>query len=106
MTTEIHASRIFTEPEAAERRAALLPQILDCVQQVKEVDGGYSLKFMADLETMILVMDWLLLERTCNAFLRFKLSIESNAGPSWVDITGPAGTQDFLKTEFALSRWL
>ena len=106
MTVKINPERLFNDSEAQERRTALLPQILDILQQVKVIDSGYSLKFTPDLELTILLMDWLLLERNCNAFLRFKLTLESNDGPVWIDITGPSGTQDFLKTEFALSRWL
>lgn len=101
---------IFNEPisrqSAEESQRDLLPQLLDYMKRVQELDDGYQLFFAADDHVLKLVCDWLLVERVCNSFLRYKLTIESNNGPISVEICGPAGTKGFLVSELALKRWL
>lgn len=60
----------------------------------------------ADIKVATLVMEWILVERMYHPFLRIRQVFESHSGPIWVELTGPSGTQDLLKSEFALSRWL
>src|SRR3990167_6495079 len=91
---------------AEESQRDLLPQLLDYMKRVQELDDGYQLFFAADDHVLKLVCDWLLVERVCNPFLRYKLTIESNRGPIGVEICGPAGTKGFLVSELALKRWL
>lgn len=103
---KIDPKRVFDAQEAQEKRSELLSIVLDGIKQVKEIESGYSLRFDPYLEDLILITDWIQIERSCNPFLRFRLTIESNSGPVWLDMSGPAGTQNFLKTEYGLNRWL
>jgi hypothetical protein len=41
-------------------------------------------------------------ERQCCRFLRFTVTVEPDEGPISVDLTGPAGTRDFLAAMFDL----
>lgn len=84
----------------------LLPQLMDYLKRVQELEDGYQLFFASEDHVLKLVCDWLLVERVCNPFLRYKLTAESNLGPISVDICGPAGTKAFLTSELALKRWL
>lgn len=96
----------FTKDEIQEKRAEILPIVLDNIKRVEEVEEGYMLRFgSSDLEAA-LVAEWLVLERICNAFLRFQLTLESKNGPITLLISGPSGTKDFLQMEFSLRRWL
>jgi hypothetical protein len=36
-------------------------------------------------------------ERRCCPFLRFQVLAEPDNGPVWLEVTGPAGTRDFLE---------
>ena len=36
------------------------------------------------------------MERQCCRFLRFTVTVEPNDGPIALDLTGPAGTREFL----------
>ncbi|MBV1884964.1 MAG: hypothetical protein KUG66_01785 [Gammaproteobacteria bacterium] len=96
----------FTKEEIQDKRAEILPIVLDSIKRVEEVEEGYILRFGSlDLE-MALVTEWLVLERICNSFLRYQLTLESNNGPITLLISGPSGTKDFLQMEFSLRRWL
>lgn len=103
---KIDAHRVLTLEQAQAQRIEQLPLLLDEIKQVKVIDSGYSLRFGLEPPSLILVCDWLQIERICQPFLRMKLSIESNQGPIWLELSGPAGTQDFLKSEYGLNRWL
>jgi hypothetical protein len=88
----------LTTPELREREATVLAKIRARVQEVKNADCGYALRFepegglLADLATLI---D---LERQCCPFLRFHLQVLPANGPIWLELTGPEGTRDFLRT--------
>lgn len=35
-------------------------------------------------------------ERQCCRFFRFRLTIEPDLGPFWLEVTGPPGVKEFL----------
>jgi hypothetical protein len=43
------------------------------------------------------------LERQCCPFLRFELKVLPANGPIWLELTGPEGTRDFLRTVLNLT---
>lgn len=102
----VDASRIVSTSEAQEKRSELLSVVLDSIKQVKEIENGYVLRFAPNQEDYVLISDWLQVENICSPFLRSQMVSESNNGPIWVELSGPSGTKDFLKTELAISRWL
>jgi hypothetical protein len=88
------------------KRTEMIGVILDSIKQVKELEKGYGLRFGPKDEDLLLVTDWIYIERYCNPFLRFTFRSESNRGPIWVDVSGPDGTKELLKSDYALNRWL
>ncbi len=88
----------LSTPELREREQTVLAKIRGQVQEVQDLDNGYALRFapedgvLADLTTLI---D---LERRCCPFLRFDLQVLPANGPIWLELTGPEGTRDFLRT--------
>jgi hypothetical protein len=96
----------LSNEEAQEMRLELISRMLDSIKQVREIDSGYALRFGASAQDLVMVSEWIQVERICNPFLRFKLSVESNGGPISLEMAGPSGTQDFLRGEFALNRWM
>ena len=103
---KVDASRLVSTDEAQTKRSELLTVVLDSIKQVKEVDNGYVLRFDSNQEDYVLITDWLQVENICSPFLRSQTVVESNNGPIWVELSGPAGTKDFLKSELAISRWI
>ena len=102
LTSHQPLSRQFAE----ESQKDLLPQLLDHLDRVEELDNGYLFFFKSDDFIFKLVCDWLLVERVVNPFLRYKFTIEANGGPVKLEICGPSGTKGFLLDELALRRWL
>lgn len=92
--------------EAQGLRGELITRMLDAIKQVREIDSGYVLRFGSSEQDLLMVSEWIHVERICNPFLRFKMSVESNSGPISVEMAGPTGTQDFLRSELALNRWM
>jgi hypothetical protein len=91
---------------AEQSQRDLLPKLLDNLKRVEELNDGYLFFFKSDDFIFKIVCDWLLVERVCNPFLRYKLVIEANGGPVKLEICGPEGTKDFLIGELALRSWL
>ena len=64
----------------------------------RKVSEGYA--YRLDSEDFDDLVRWIANERRCCPFLRFTVDLEPDAGPIWVRLTGPLGTQEFLDVEF------
>jgi hypothetical protein len=58
--------------------------------------NGMRLRFIASSDVLQAIASTIDAERQCCRFLQFHLTIEPNAGPMWLTLTGPAGTSEFL----------
>jgi hypothetical protein len=54
------------------------------------------LEFAPSGDTIVLIARVVEAERHCCRFLRFGMTVEPDGGPVSLDLTGPAGTRDFL----------
>jgi hypothetical protein len=96
--TDLPVACALSTPELREREQTVLAKIGARVREVRDLDNGYALRFdpegavLADLATLI---D---LERQCCPFLRFELQVLPASGPVWLELSGPEGTRDFLRT--------
>ncbi len=101
--TDLPVACALSTPELREREQTVLAKIGARVREVRDLDNGYALRFdpegavLADLATLI---D---LERQCCPFLRFELQVLPASGPVWLELSGPEGTRDFLRTVLNLS---
>ena len=90
----------LTAPELQARRTEVLQRVRVAALEVKEMSDGFAYRFpsnqplLADLSTLIQ------LEHQCCPFLRFSLIVEPGNGPIWLELTGPAGTKEFLTSIF------
>jgi hypothetical protein len=80
-------------------RRAMLSRIGEAIREAQERANGYAYRFASDdiLEALIEIVK---AERHCCPFLHFALSFEPGNGPLWLEITGPAGTKEFLSEFF------
>ena len=78
------------------RAMELLPGLVHRARAVTEIDGGYRLEFSATSDILRAIADTIDAERQCCRFLRFKLVVEPEECAIVLDVTGPAGTKDFL----------
>lgn len=90
----------LTSAELQERRSTLLQKVRSAVVEVKELDGGYAYSFPSANEWLQELAGLVDLERQCCPFLRFRITVEANGGPLWLDLTGPEGTKQFLVSTF------
>jgi hypothetical protein len=85
-------------PDALKQRANdLLPGLASAATECAPIEGGYRFGFAPRTETLNALVSAIEAERQCCRFLRFQLTVEADGGPFRLDVTGPPGTQEFLR---------
>ena len=84
------------------RRENLLHVLLRRTKERRELPNGYSLRFAAESDVLSEIVRAIDNERQCCRFLRFAVTVEPDDGPLTVDLTGPAGTREFLAAMFGM----
>jgi hypothetical protein len=88
----------LTVDEIAARRQGLLPGLVAQAQERVDLPNGFRWRFAPGSELLAAAAQMIDLERQCCRFLSFVLTVEPDAGPIWLEVTGPAGTVEFLDT--------
>ena len=84
-------------PEALEaRRLGLLSELLDLAEDRELLSEGMRLRFPTASATLSAIARAVEAERYCCRFLRFSITVEPDNGPLVLELTGPAGTGEFL----------
>ena len=78
------------------RREGLLSELLRRANSHEETEDGYRLHFAADDDALFTIARAVNAERQCCRFLRFRVTVEPDGGPMSLELTGPAGTREFL----------
>ena len=86
----------LTPAQIEERRQGLLPGLLAHAQERIALADGFRWRFEPGSELFDAVTKAIDMERQCCRFLRFTLTVEPDAGPIWLEVTGPQGTAEFL----------
>jgi hypothetical protein len=82
------------------RRDGLLHELVRRAEHREARTDGYRLRFAPSPEALTLIGRTINAERLCCRFLRFTLTVEPDEGPILLDLTGPAGTREFLSALF------
>jgi hypothetical protein len=90
----------LTDSELQERRRTTLQRVRSGVGEVRELQDGYAYCFPSTGEWLAELTNLVSLERQCCPFMRFRIAVEPNNGPTWLELTGPEGTKDFLALMF------
>ena len=77
----------------------VLEQLQMSVDEVQELPDGYAYRYIAKAETLLLIEEFIALERLCCPFLNITLVAEHECGPLWLKLTGPEGVKQFLRAE-------
>lgn len=80
-----------------ERREGALRSLRAQAQEVREITGGWSMRFAPEDELLAELVRFIQAERKCCAFLRFAVVVAPGEGPVWLEMTGPDGTQELLR---------
>jgi hypothetical protein len=84
-------------PEALRtRREGLLTDLVRRSERREDLPDGLRLECVPAAETIALIARAVEAERHCCRFLRFRMTVEPDGGPLFLDLTGPAGTRDFI----------
>ena len=84
-------------PEALQtRREGLLMDLVRRTLRREDLTDGLRLEFAPSGETIALIARAVEAERHCCRFLRFGMTVEPDGGPVFLELTGPAGTRDFV----------
>jgi hypothetical protein len=88
----------LTPAELGVRREGLLTGLLALAQEHLTITNGLRWRFAPTAEFLNAAVQTIDAERQCCRFLKFVLTVEPDAGDMWLEITGPPGTAEFLKT--------
>lgn len=87
---------ILTDSALRERRSGVLAHLSEAVLEQRELTDGFAFRFEASSATLALLTEVIDLERQCCTFLRFRLTVEPDEGPVWLELTGPEGAKAFI----------
>ena len=101
-TDSVPVACLLTAPELQERRRSVLQKFRGAVIEIKELESGYSYSLPADDEWLLELANLVNLERRCCHFLSFAVMVKPSGATIMLEITGPAGTKEFLEATFNL----
>jgi hypothetical protein len=90
---------VFTPAERESHIQATM-ELIQTLQRFQGVEGGYEFRFPNESELISKIAEFISNERLCCPFLKFTLQVNSNDEPISLSLTGPDGTQEFLRAEF------
>jgi hypothetical protein len=90
---------VFT-PAQRENHIQATLELIRALKGVEELENGYQFIFPSETEFITKIADFISNERLCCSFLEFSLNVSSNSEPISLSLTGPEGTQEFLRAEF------
>ena len=88
--------------EQRTRYHALGRQLRPGVLEFKELPNGYAARFPLQAEMLLLVAEFITLERLCCPFFTLGLEVEKERWPLWLKITGRRGIKPFIRAEFGI----
>src|SRR5687767_12495718 len=92
---------VFT-PSEREHHIQTTTQLFQSVQAIHEAENGFEFMFpnFDEADSLTQLAEFISNERRCCPFLEFTLKIAPNDAPTSLLLTGPEGTQEFLRAEF------
>jgi hypothetical protein len=93
---------VFT-PAERETHIQTTTRLFQTVQGIHETQNGYEFIFpnLNGSKSIAAFAEFISNERRCCPFLEFTLKISSKDQPISLALTGPEGTQEFLREEFS-----
>ena len=88
----------LTAAELEARRQGLLPGLLQKAVDVSDLPNGLRLRFDSAPGLLLELARVMEMERDCCRFLSFDLKADPGAGPVTLEVTGPEGTAEMLRS--------
>lgn len=88
--------------ELRARQEGALRELVSSAEEITGIKEGCRLRFRPVGGLLPRLAEFVEQERQCCLFLSFALTVEPDAGPIQLTITGPEGTGEFLREAFQL----
>lgn len=92
----------LTTPELQYRKATSLESLRKQVLEKQESENGYAFKFNGSDKMFDQLIEFIKTERQCCDFFTFNLTVTGDTASIWLEIVGPNGAKEFIKTELEL----
>lgn len=92
----------LTSPELQQRKASVIAGLKKKLLSRKELKNGYLYRFEGSDEILDELLQFIKTERACSDFFVFNLSISGDKSEAFLEISGPEGVKDFIRSELAL----
>jgi hypothetical protein len=92
----------LTSAEMKERKATVIANLQKELIEKKELKDGYAFKFKGTDAMVDELTSFIKTERECCSFFTFNLSVAGDKSAAWLELSGPEGAKDFIKTELGL----
>lgn len=89
----------LTTTELQQRKKTIIAELKNLVLEKVETDKGFKYKFEGSDKMLDLHNNFIKTERLCCDFFVFTLTASSDTKFTWIELTGPEGTKDFIKHE-------
>ena len=94
--SELPIACTLTPEGLRQRREELLPGLVRRAETCDWLATGVRLRYAPSADVLGDIVKMIEAERQCCRFLRFELSVAPDLGPVTLEVTGPAGTTEFL----------
>ena len=82
-----------------ERHAVLVRELAGAAAGVVELADGFAVRFPSRPYLFLRLAEWVELERACCPFLNIAVAFENGSAAIRLDLRGPDGVKDFLRSE-------
>ena len=73
-------------------------------EEFEELSRGYGVRFPLNKKMLVVLVDFIVLERLCCAFFDFVIRVDSGSEHVWLKLTGGEGVKEFLAAELGLGQ--
>jgi hypothetical protein len=91
---------VFT-PEQRNEHIRATGELFQKVENIRQTENGYEFILPNQTDVITKLGDFISNERLCCPFLEFTLKVAAQDEPISLVLTGPEGTQEFLREEFS-----
>ena len=99
-TVDIPIACALSDADLARRRAEIAAGVFAQVEAVEELPDGFAFRFATTNESARELLDFMLYERECCAFLNFELVFERGHGATWLRMRGGEDVKSFVRAAF------
>jgi len=89
----------LTSPELVKRKQTVLAELKKQILESKETANGFVYKFKGGDGILDQLTEFIKAERQCCPFFTFTLAIGKESEGVWLELAGPEGSKEFIKTE-------